>query len=87
MNMSRSTLTRKLKAITGKTPLDFIRHLKMEKACQLLNDRNKTISEVALMLGYYDRKYFTICFKEEFGITPSEYRNMSAIDKQDTSGM
>lgn len=74
MNMSRSTLTRKLKAITGRTPLDFIRNIKMKHAKRMLEDRDRTVTEVAATLGYLNRKYFTNCFKEEFGITPSEYQ-------------
>lgn len=74
MNMSRSTFSRKLKSITGQTPLEFIRKIKMRKACHLLSNKDKSITEVATYLGYYDRKYFTACFKEEFGMTPSEYQ-------------
>lgn len=74
VNMSRSTLTRKLKVITGRTPLEYIRQVKMQHAKRLLEDKNKTIAEVAMMLGYFNRKYFTSCFKEEFGVTPSEYQ-------------
>ena len=85
MNMSRSTLTRKLKAITGDTPLDFIRHIKMKQAKALLNNKSSNISEVATALGYQNRKYFTACFKEEFGITPSEYqKNHSSASTEDT---
>lgn len=74
MHMSRSTLTRKLRAITGKTPLEFIRQIKMKHAHQLLANPSTTITEVAANLGYLNRKYFTSCFKEEFGMTPSEYQ-------------
>lgn len=74
MNMSRSTLTRKLKSISGDTPLDFIRHIKMKHACRMLKDKQMNVSEVATALGYFNRKYFTNCFKEEFGMTPSEYQ-------------
>lgn len=74
MNMSRSTLTRKLKAITGRTPLNFIRNIKMKHARHLLEDKGKSVTEVATTLGYFNRKYFTACFKEEFGLTPSEYQ-------------
>ena len=74
MNMSRSTLTRKLKTITGQTPLEFIRGIKMNKACKMLIAKNKNIGEIATYLGYYDRKYFTSCFKDEYGMTPSEYQ-------------
>lgn len=74
MNMSRSTLTRKLKVITGRTPLDFIRNIKMQHAHRLLEDKDRSVTEVAATLGYFNRKYFTTCFKEEFGITPSEFQ-------------
>ena len=74
MNMSRSTLSRKLKTITGRTPLDFIRNIKMKHACHMLTDKDRNITDVAISLGYLNRKYFTSCFKEEFGITPSEYQ-------------
>ena len=74
MNMSRSTLTRKLKAITGHTPLDFIRHIKMKHARRMLQDPQRSVTEVAATLGYLNRKYFTSCFKEEFGETPSEFQ-------------
>lgn len=74
MSMSRSTLTRKLKAITGRTPLDFIRNIKMKHARRMLEDKNRNVSEIASHLGYFNRKYFASCFKEEFGMTPSEYQ-------------
>lgn len=83
VNMSRSTLTRKLKAITGLTPLEYIRRVKMQHACRMLKDTSTTVNEVALALGYYNRKYFTSCFKEEYGITPSEYQKRH--EKRDTS--
>ena len=51
-----------------------IRKVKMQHACRLLDDPEKTVGEVALALGYFNRKYFTACFKEEFGQTPSEYQ-------------
>ena len=78
MNMSRSTLTRKLKAITGRTPLDFIRNIKMKHARHMLEDKDKSVTEVAATLGYFNRKYFTACFKEEFGMTPSEFQKSAA---------
>lgn len=74
LNMSRSTFTRKIKSVTGLTPLEFIRNIKMKQASRLLKSSGMGISEIALMLGYFDRKYFTTCFKEEFGVTPSEYQ-------------
>ncbi|MGL5273561.1 MAG: helix-turn-helix domain-containing protein, partial [Phocaeicola sp.] len=60
--------------ITGKTPLEFIRNIKMQHAYYLLANKESSITEVAANLGYFNRKYFTTCFKEEFGMTPSEYQ-------------
>lgn len=74
VGMSRSSLTRKLKAITGLTPLEYIKKVKMKHAKILLEDRNKNVSDVSLFLGYFNRKHFTKCFKDEFGMTPSEYQ-------------
>lgn len=82
MNMSRSTLTRKLKAITGRTPLDFIRNIKMKHAKHMLEDKDRSVTEVAATLGYFNRKYFTACFKEEFGMTPSEFQKSVAEGKK-----
>ena len=76
MAMSRSTFTRKIKAITGRVPLDFIRDIKMKHAKRMLEDPDRNITEIATYLGYLNRKYFTSCFKEEFGMTPSEYRKI-----------
>ena len=74
VGMSRSSLTRKLKAITGLTPLEYIRRVKMTHARRLLSESGRSVSEVAEMLGYFNRKYFTSCFKEEFGVTPSHFQ-------------
>lgn len=74
VGMSRSSLTRKLKSITGLTPLEYIKKVKMKHAKLLLEDHSKTVAEIALTLGYFNRKHFTQCFKEEFGLTPSEYQ-------------
>ena len=57
----------------------------MKQAKALLNNKSSNISEVATALGYQNRKYFTACFKEEFGITPSEYqKNHSSASTEDT---
>lgn len=74
LSMSKSTLHRKIKSITGLTPLDFIRNIKMKQACMMLTAGKLTISEIAYALGFNDPKYFTKCFKSEFDITPSEYQ-------------
>lgn len=80
VNMSRSTLSRKIKSITGLTPLEFIRNIKMKHACKLLQNKDMNIGEIALTLGYFNRKYFTQCFKEEFGVTPTDYQKSNEKD-------
>ena len=74
LNVSRSTLSRKIKAMTGQTPLDFIKDIKMRHACRMLENKTVTIAEVVMALGYSDHKHFTTSFKEVVGITPSEYQ-------------
>lgn len=74
VNVSKSTLSRKLKSVSGKSPLDFIRIQKMRQAQLWLQDKDRNVSEIAISLGYSDRKYFTSCFKKEFGMTPTDYR-------------
>lgn len=74
VNVSKSTLSRKLKSITGVSPLDYIRQKKMTQACLWLQDKDRNVTEIAIALGYSDRKYFTTCFKKEFGMAPTDYR-------------
>lgn len=83
VNMSRSTFTRKIKAVTGQTPLDFIRKIRMMHACHLLESKNYTVSQVAEMVGFSDRRYFTTSFGKEMGVTPKEYINgLRRADKE-----
>ena len=74
MAMSKSTLHRKIKNASGLTPLELIRNIQLKRACRMLEARELTISEIAYSIGFSTPKYFTKCFKEEFGITPSEYQ-------------
>lgn len=73
--MSRSTFMRKIKAVTGQTPLDFIKSVKLKHAYAMLNDKTATIQEVMKAVGYNDRKTFTQAFKEAFNITPNEHQH------------
>lgn len=74
MNMSRSSLVRKLKKLTGQPPLAFVRNIKMKQACLLLKNKDISIGEIVLKLGYNDVRYFAKSFKEEFGMVPTDYR-------------
>ncbi|GAA3954949.1 two-component regulator propeller domain-containing protein [Chitinophaga oryziterrae] len=73
MYMSRVTLYRKIHSLTGKSPLDFIRSIRLKRAVQLLDKSGMSISEIAYRVGFNDPKIFRKFFKEEFSITPSEY--------------
>lgn len=74
MGMSRSSLKRKVKAITGQSPQPFIQKLRLKRAAQLLTSGDMPVSEVATMVGFYDVSYFGKVFKKEFGSAPSLYR-------------
>lgn len=74
LHMSRSSLYRKIKTMTGLSPVELIRNIRLKYACQLLKDRSINISEVAYMVGFSDAKYFATCFRKEFNITPSEFQ-------------
>ena len=72
---SKSSLTRKLKAIVGLTPGEFIREARIKRAVQLLTDTTTPISDIAYKCGFTDPKYFGKCFKTSVGMSPSEYRS------------
>lgn len=74
MNMSQTTLYRKLKTMVGLSPSDFFRKVKMRRAVQYLVSSDLTISQVAYSVGFTDPKYFSKCFKHDMGLTPLEYR-------------
>lgn len=73
IGMSKSTLYRQLKTETDMTPSDFIRNIRMKRACEMLLERKMTVSEVAYATGFSTPKYFTRCFKDMFGKTPTDY--------------
>lgn len=74
MNMSQSTLYRKLKGLTGKNINQLVRKVRIQKAAQLLRSGQYNVTEVSLMVGINSSIYFRQCFKEEFGQLPSEYQ-------------
>jgi AraC-like DNA-binding protein len=76
--MSRVALYKKLLSITGKTPIEFIRIMRLKRAAQLLQKSQQTVSEIAYEVGYNNPKIFTKYFKEEFGVTPSQYQAQKA---------
>jgi YesN/AraC family two-component response regulator len=74
MGMGRTVFFNKLKNMTGMSPVEFIREMRIKRAAQLLEDRKYNITEVTYMVGMNDSRYFSKCFKNTYGVTPSEYR-------------
>jgi DNA-binding response OmpR family regulator len=71
--MSRATLYRKIMALTGESPNQFIRSYRLKRAAQLLRDKYGNVTEVAMAVGFTNMAYFSKCFKEVFQQLPSNY--------------
>lgn len=74
MNLSRVQLYRKVKNLTGSSPVELLRTARLNRAYQLLLTTDKSVSEVAYDVGFTAPSYFTKCFKEEFGMLPGDVR-------------
>ena len=81
MGMGRTVFFNKLKSLTGLSPVEFIREMRIKRAAQLLEERQYNITEVTYMVGMNDSRYFAKCFKNTYGVTPSEYRR-AALEKK-----
>jgi ligand-binding sensor domain-containing protein/AraC-like DNA-binding protein len=77
LGLGSKLLYRKVKQITGKTPVEFIRHIRMQHAASLLRKGKFTVSEVMYMVGYSNSSYFSKCFQKTYGITPADYARNS----------
>jgi CheY-like chemotaxis protein len=74
MSTSKSTLYKKLKSLTGLNTTAFIRNIRLKTACKMMEEKqNIRISDLAYAVGFNDPKYFSLCFKKEFNLLPSEY--------------
>lgn len=72
---SRSTFYKRVLLLTGKTPVEFIRHIRLRRAAELLEKSQLNVAEIAYEVGFNNPKYFTHYFKAEFGCIPSAYRS------------
>jgi DNA-binding response OmpR family regulator len=79
--LSRSVFFKKLKSLTGLAPIEFIREMRIKRAAQLIETREYNISQVAYMVGMNDPRYFSRCFKQKYGMTPTEYKQAAEIKK------
>ena len=71
-SISRTQLNRKIRALTNYTPNNYIKHLRLKKAYELLKLKKLRVNEVAFETGFTDPNYFTMCFRKEFGDSPSK---------------
>lgn len=73
MNVSHSSLQRKIKGLTGLSPVEFIRNVKLKKAAELLASGEYRVNEVCYAIGFTKPSYFSSCFKNQFGVLPKDY--------------
>ncbi|HRS19449.1 MAG TPA: helix-turn-helix transcriptional regulator, partial [Bacteroidales bacterium] len=71
--VSKIQLYRKIKAITGLTPADIVKTTRLQVAEEMVVSQKYTITEICFYVGFSDPKYFSKCFKEQYGVSPSEY--------------
>ncbi len=77
--MSRASLYRKIRALSGEAPGHYIRSYRLKRAAQLLREKFGTISQIAFEVGFSNNAYFTQCFKEQFDRLPSEYQATESV--------
>ena len=82
MQLSKVQLYRKVKAMTGKTPAELLKEMRLQRAYTLLQQTDKTISEVSAEVGFAVPGYFSSCFKKQFGVLPTDFRNEQASKKK-----
>ena len=84
LNMSRSLIYKKIKMLTGLSPVEYVRSLRMQEAAKLLRTHQYKIFEVVYMVGFSDLKYFRQCFSKEFGMPPSAFMKQgdASVEKE-----
>jgi len=73
VNLSHSTLYRKIQNISGMSPNEFIRNIRINEAARMISNTDLTITEILAIVGFNDHSYFTRCFKKKFNKTPKDY--------------
>jgi transcriptional regulator GlxA family with amidase domain len=74
LGLGRVQLYRKVKTITGQTPVELLRQMRLQQAYALLGNSTKTVAEIAFEVGFNTPGYFSKCFKEQYGKLPMELR-------------
>lgn len=75
LHLGRTIFYKKVRGTTGYTPNEYIRVIRLRKVAELLKEGEKNVSEVAYAVGFDNPYYFSKCFKEQFGMPPSQYRS------------
>ena len=79
--ISNKQIYRKIKQLTGMSPVEYIKSIRMKKAAMLLQQKKFTVAEVMYMVGFSNHSYFSKCFQAEFGKTPKQYMQ-PAVDEE-----
>ena len=80
IGISRTGLFTKLKAVSGMTPNDFIRIIRLKKAAVLLSQDGVQVSEACFQVGFSSPSYFAKCFQAQFGVAPTEFKRMKTVN-------
>lgn len=76
--VSRSVFFKKLKSLTGLAPIEFIKSMRVKRAAELIEEGEYNMTQISYMVGINDPRYFSKCFKQQFGMTPTEYKEKLA---------
>ena len=74
LKLGRTMFYKKVRGTTGYTPNEYIRVIRLRKAAEMLRSGDKNVSEVAYAVGFDNPYYFSKCFKDQFGVPPSQYK-------------
>ncbi|MEH0153501.1 two-component regulator propeller domain-containing protein [Limibacter armeniacum] len=80
IGMSKSLLYKKIKAVTGERPTDFVNKIRIHRACEYLKDKQTQVTDVSIRVGFADAKYFSRCFKKHKGVSPKQYQQAPLVD-------
>ena len=75
IGLSRVQMYRKVKVLTGYSPVELLRQMRLQRAFTLLNSTTKTVAEIAYEVGFNTPGYFSKCFREQYGKQPSDLRS------------
>jgi DNA-binding response OmpR family regulator/ligand-binding sensor domain-containing protein len=82
LNVSSTQLYRKIKALTGYSPVEFLKIVKLQKSYELLLERKSSVKEVCYLSGFNNISYFIKCFRAQFGLTPAQVRDNGVADNK-----